>query len=82
MLQSRQVKFSPQDSINELIIWKNESLSRSRNQREIQIGIPACVMSSEYFTRTSLYNGQICKSLSGQNCLKDVNINYSGKLSC
>ena len=55
MLQSRQVKCTPQDSINELIIWKNESLSHSRNQHEIQIGIPACVMSSEYFTRTSLY---------------------------
>ena len=34
---------------------KNESVSRSRNWCQIQSGIPACVMSSEYFTRTSLY---------------------------
>ena len=34
---------------------KNESVSRSRNLCQIQIGIPACVMSCEYFTRTSLY---------------------------
>ena len=34
---------------------KNKSVSRSRNLCQIQIGIPACVMSCEYFTRTSLY---------------------------
>ena len=34
---------------------KNESISRSRNWRWIQSGISACVMSSEYFTRTPLY---------------------------
>ena len=34
---------------------KNESVSRSRNWCQIQSGISACVMSSEYFTRTSLY---------------------------
>ena len=34
---------------------KNESVSRSRNCCQIQSGISACVMSSEYFTRTSLY---------------------------
>ena len=48
ILQSRQVKRSPQDSMI-------ESVSRSRNWCQIQIGIPARVMSSEYFTRTSLY---------------------------
>ena len=42
-------------SINELIIWKNESVSRSRNWCQIWIGIPVCVMSSEYFKRTSLH---------------------------
>ena len=55
-LQSRQVKRTPQDSINELIICKNEFVSRSRNWcQQIQSSISACVMSSEYFTRTSLY---------------------------
>ena len=34
---------------------KNESVSRSRYWCQIQNGISACVMSSEYFTRTSLY---------------------------
>ena len=34
---------------------KNESVSLSRNWCHIQSGISACVMSSEYFTRTSLY---------------------------
>ena len=34
---------------------KNESVSRSRNWCQIQSGISACIMSSEYFTRTSLY---------------------------
>ena len=34
---------------------KNESVSRSRNWCKIQSGISACVMNSEYFTRTSLY---------------------------
>ena len=34
---------------------KDESVSRSHNYCQIQIGIPACVMSSEYFVRTSLY---------------------------
>ena len=34
---------------------KNESVSHSRNWCQIQSGISACVMSSEYFTRTSLY---------------------------
>ena len=31
---------------------KTESVSRSREKCQIQIGIPAHVMSSEYFTRT------------------------------
>ena len=31
---------------------KNESVSRSRNLYKIQIGIPTCIMSCEYFTRT------------------------------
>ena len=30
-------------------------ISRSRSRSQIHIGIPACVMSSEYFMRTSLY---------------------------
>ena len=34
---------------------KNVSVSRSGNWCQIQIGIPAYVMSREYFTRTSLY---------------------------
>ena len=34
---------------------KNESVCRSRNWCQIQSGISACVMSSEYFTRTCLY---------------------------
>ena len=45
----------PQDSINELIIWKKESISGSRIFCQIQINISACVMSSEYLMRTSLY---------------------------
>ena len=36
---------------------KNESVSRSRNWCQIQSGISARIMSSEYFTRTSLYLG-------------------------
>ena len=43
------------DSVNELIMWKNESVSRSCNWCQIYIGISVCVMSSEYFTRTSLH---------------------------
>ena len=55
-LQSRQVKRTPQDSIDESTDYlKNESVSRSRNWCQIQSSIPACIMSSEYFTRTSLY---------------------------
>ena len=46
---------TPQDSIKWNDYLKNESFSRSRNWRQIQSGISACVMSSEYFTRTSLY---------------------------
>ena len=34
---------------------KNESVSGSRNWCQIQSGISACVMRSDYFTRTSLY---------------------------
>ena len=34
---------------------KNQSVSCLRNWCQIQIGIPACRMSSEYFMRTSLY---------------------------
>ena len=45
----------PQDSINELIIWKNEFVCCYHNYCQIQIGIPACIMSSEYVKRTSLY---------------------------
>ena len=50
ILQSNQVKRTPQDSINELIIWKMNPLVVPVT------GVnSACVMSSEYFTRTSLY---------------------------
>ena len=60
ILQSRQVKRPPPppppDSINELIIYKlNEPVSHFGNWCRIQIGIPACILSSEYFTRMSLY---------------------------
>ena len=55
-LQSRQVKRTPKIL---LMNWLFEkwSVSRSRYKCQIQIGIPACVyvMSSEYFTRTSLH---------------------------
>ena len=54
LLQSKQVKRTPQDSINGIDYLKNESVSRSRNWCQIQRGISACVM-SRYFTRTSLY---------------------------
>ena len=54
-LQSKQVKRTPQDSINELIIWKMNLLVVPIPFFQIQIGISACVMSSEYLTRTSLY---------------------------
>ena len=55
-LQSRQVKCTPQDSVNELNIWKkNESVSYSRNVVSNSIRHSACVMNSEYVTRTSLY---------------------------
>ena len=56
ILQSKQVKHTPQDSINEMIIiLKNESVSGCRIFCQSQISISACVMSSEYLTRTSLY---------------------------
>ena len=42
-----------------LMTWlfkkRNESISCSCNWCQIQLGISACVMSSEYVTRTSLY---------------------------
>ena len=50
MLQSRQVKHTPQNSINKLIIWKMKPLVVP-----VTGVTPACVMSSEYFKRTSLY---------------------------
>ena len=52
LLQSRQVKRTSQLIIDYL---KNQSVSCLRNWCQIQIGIPACRMSSEYFMRTSLY---------------------------
>ena len=36
-------------------LFEKSTVGRFRNWCQIQIGIPACVMSSEYFTRTSLY---------------------------
>ena len=51
-------KRTPQDSIIELIIWKMNPLVvlvSFVKSHEIQIGISACVMSSEYLTTTSLY---------------------------
>ena len=36
-------------------IYENESVTRFRNWCQLQMSFPACVMSSEYFTRTSLY---------------------------
>ena len=42
--------------MNRLIYLKNESVSRCRNQIQIQTCFPACVMSSEFFTLTSLYS--------------------------
>ena len=36
-------------------LFEKSIVSRSRNWCQIQIGLPACVMSSEYFTGTSLY---------------------------
>ena len=45
----------PQDSIKCIDYLKNESVSHSWNYCQIQIGNPVCIMSSEYFTRTSLY---------------------------
>ena len=47
-LQSSQVKHTPQYAINEFIIQKFESLVHWRNQYQIQIYIPAFVMSSEF----------------------------------
>ena len=53
LLQSRQVKHTPQDSINEMIIRKMNPLVVPVTARcQIQSSISACVMSSEYFTRT------------------------------
>ena len=57
-LQSRHVKHTPPPPKILLMnndYLKNESISRHHNYCQIQIGIPACVMSSEYFKRTSLY---------------------------
>ena len=45
-LQSKQVKRTPQDSINELIIWKMNALVIPVTN-QIQIWITACVMSSK-----------------------------------
>ena len=47
-LQSHQIKHTPIDSVNELIILKNESVSHCRSQNQlIQICILICIMSSE-----------------------------------
>ena len=54
-LQSNQVKRTPPRFYYWIDYLKNESVSRSRNWCQIQSGVSACVMSSEYFTRTSLY---------------------------
>ena len=57
-----------QDSINELIIWKMNPLVVP-----VQSGISGCVMSSEYFTRTSLYLiWSDWKSLNGLSFLEDI----------
>ena len=55
--QSSQVKRTPIDSINELIInLKHESVSHCCNQYKIQICIPACIKSSQFVVRTSMYS--------------------------
>ena len=46
-LQSRQIKHTPIDSVNELIIWKMNLLVVAANQNQIQICIIICIMSSE-----------------------------------
>ena len=47
-LRSSQVKHTPQYAINEFIIRKFKSLVHWRNQCQIQIYIPAFVISSEF----------------------------------
>ena len=54
-LQSRQVKRTPTEFYYWIDYLRDESVSRFHNYCQIQISIPACMMSSEYFTRTSVY---------------------------
>ena len=53
-LQSRQVKHTPKIALNKSIL-KNESISHCHNQSHIQICVPACIISSEFFMITPLY---------------------------
>ena len=55
MLYSQGMSNVPPKILLMIDYLKNESVSRYHNYCQIQISIPACVMSSEYFKRTSLY---------------------------
>ena len=59
---------------------KVASIGRCRNQYQIQICIPACVMSSAFFKITSLYSVRLSYLLNGQDCFKDIYIKFK-KLS-
>ena len=58
--------YPPQESINELIIWKmNLLVVATTSIKIIQICIPAFIMSSEFLTTSLSVFGQIEKSLNG-----------------
>ena len=52
----------------------NKSVSHFLNQYQIQICIPVCLMSSEFFYNNFSVFSQIEKSLNGYNCFEDIYI--------
>ena len=75
ILQSNQVKRTPPRFYQWIDYLKNEPFSRSGNWRQIQSGISACVMSSEHFTRTSLYLVRL-EIFEWISFLEDIYINF------
>ena len=54
----------------------NKFVSHCRNQYQIQICIPACLPSSEFFYDNFSVFSQIEKTLNGQNCFEDIYIKF------
>ena len=66
---------TPQDSTNKLIIWKNESVSRSRNWCQIQAAFPHAWWAANIL-RERLFIWSDWKSLNGLSFLEYIYIKF------